>query len=314
MFKNKDYILAIVREGGFSRAAEKLYISQPSLSATVKRIEEKLTLPIFDRTTTPISLTEVGKEYVSRAIEMERMEEDFERYINDCVNLSVGEVKIGGSSLFSSFMLPSMISEFNKKYPNVSIKIFENNTKNLMQELAVGNLDLIIDNVIIKNDNITPVFYTSETILLSVPAKLKINESLNKFRLTAADVKAGAHLAKEREVELKKFIDLPFILLNTENDTGKRAYALFKKHSLSPYVHFRLDQQITAYNISCSGMGISFVSDTLIKNMEPSSSVYYYKLKDSETERSIYFYQKKNRYHSIACQKFMEFCLNTKTR
>ena len=112
MFKNKEYILAIVREGSFSRAAEKLYISQPSLSATVKRIEEKIALPIFDRTTTPISLTEAGREYVSHALEMERLEEDFERYISDCINLSVGEVKIGGSSLFSSFMLPKMISEF----------------------------------------------------------------------------------------------------------------------------------------------------------------------------------------------------------
>ena len=312
MFKNKEYILAIVREGGFSRAAEKLYISQPSLSATVRRIEEKIALPIFDRTTTPITLTEAGKEYVAHALEMERMERDFERYINDCVNLSVGEVKIGGSSLFSSFMLPSIISEFNKKYPRVSVKIFENNTKNLMQELAAGNLDIVIDNAIVKNENISSTLYTSEKILLSVPEKFKVSEELRRFALTESDVKAGKHLSEKSAVELKSFTNFPFILLNSENDTGKRASQLFKKHSLSPTVRFRLDQQMTAYNISASGLGIAFISDTLVKNIDSSSALYYYSLKDSETDRNVYLYQRTNRYHSVACQKFLEFCLNRK--
>ncbi|MBO5879246.1 MAG: LysR family transcriptional regulator [Clostridia bacterium] len=307
MFKNKEYVLAIVNEGGFSKAAEKLYISQPSLSATIKRIEEKLTAPIFDRTTTPITLTEIGKEYVNHALEIERMERDFERYISDCVNLSAGEVKIGGSSLFSSFMLPEMISKFNEKYPRVSIKIFENNTKNLISELAAGNLDIIIDNTTIKNENISSIVYTSETILLAVPKNFEVNSTVSKYALTAADVKAGKHLDEKYAVELREFIKLPFILLNTENDTGKRAAELFKKHKLTPTVHFRLDQQMTAYNISCSGLGISFISDTLVKNIDSSESILYYRLKDAEAMRNIYFYQKSNRYNSIACQKFVEF-------
>lgn len=310
MFKNKEYILAIVRESSFSRAAEKLYISQPSLSATVKRIEEKITLPIFDRTTTPITLTELGKEYVAHALEMERMERDFERYINDCVNLSVGEVRIGGSSLFSSFMLPSIISEFNKKYPRVNVKIFENNTKNLMHELAAGSLDVVIDNAIIKNENINSSLYTSETILLSVPEKFNISDELRRYALTERDIKEDKHLSEKSAVELKSFIDFPFILLNDENDTGKRASLLFKKHFLCPNVRFRLDQQMTAYNISSSGLGIAFISDTLVKNIDSSPTVRYYKLQDSETNRNVYLYQRTNRYHSVACQKFMEFCLN----
>ena len=313
MFKNKEYVLAIVREGSFSKAAEKLYISQPSLSATVKRIEEKTALPIFDRTTTPISLTETGREYVSHALEMERLEEDFERYISDCINLSVGEVKIGGSSLFSSFMLPKMISEFNKKYPRVSVKIFENNTKNLMQELSSGALDIVLDNAIIKNDIITSTLYTAETILLSVPKSFNVDDSLKQFALSENDVKADKHLSSEYAVELKNFIDFPFILLNAENDTGKRAAHLFKKYSLTPNVRFRLDQQMTAYNISASGMGIAFISDTLVKNMDSSYAVNYYRLKDGETDRNVYLYQRTNRYHSVACQKFMELCLNRKS-
>ncbi len=309
MFRNKEYVLTIVREGGFSKAAEKLYISQPALSATIKRIEEKLTVPIFDRTTSPISLTEVGKEYVKQAYEIERMEEDLARYINDRVNFSVGEIKIGASSLFSAFLLPSIISDFNKKYPHVSIKIFENNTKALMKELAIGNLDIIIDNAVVKNENICASFYTSEMLLLAVPASFALNDRLRALALSAGDVKAGRHLDEERSVALEEFIGFPFVLLHLENDTGKRAEMLFKKHGLSPEVIFRFDQQMTAYSISCSGLGISFISDTLVKNTAASSAMLYYRLSDSETARNIYFFQKKNRYQSLACQKFMEHTL-----
>lgn len=307
MFRNKEYILAVLREGGFSRAAEKLYISQPSLSATVKRIEEKLSAPIFDRATTPISLTEVGREYVRYALEIEQKEHDFERYINDCVNLLIGEIKIGGSSVFSSFLLPSMISEFNEKYPRITVKIFENNTKNLMRELAEGNLDIIIDNAVIKNDNITSMLYTSETILLAVPESSAANERLAHASLSPRDVKENKHLSPDIAVALDEFRNEPFILLHSENDTGIRADRLFKKHNITPNVIFRLDQQMTAYNISCSGMGISFISDTLVKNIDTSPALRYYRLSDSETTRNIYFYRKNNRYQSLACQKFIDY-------
>ncbi|MEE1042732.1 MAG: LysR family transcriptional regulator, partial [Clostridia bacterium] len=83
MFSNKEYILTIYNEGSFSKAANKLYISQPSLSASVKRIEEKVSVPLFDRSTTPISLTEAGQEYVKYALEIKEREQDFERYISD---------------------------------------------------------------------------------------------------------------------------------------------------------------------------------------------------------------------------------------
>lgn len=310
MFRNKEYVLAIIREGGFSKAAEKLYVSQPSLSATVRRIEERLTVPIFDRTSNPIALTDAGKEYVKHALEIERMERDLEQFVSDRVNFCTGEIKIGASSLFSSFMLPRMIADFNRKYPRVSIKIFENNSKNLMRELAAGELDLVIDNAVIKSDSL---FYTecaSETILLAVPESFELGDELEPMALCASDVMAGKHLLPNKGVRLESFISFPFVLLNSENDTGKRADLLFKKHLLSPKVLFRLDQQITAYNISSSGLGLSFVSDTLVKNMEPSSSMRYFRLEDAEISRSIYFYQKKNRYHSLACKKFIEHVTN----
>lgn len=307
MFTNKHYIITIYEEGSFSKAAQRLYISQPSLSASVKRIEDKISLPIFDRSTSPISLTEAGREYIRYALEIEEKEHSFERYISDCTNTVSGSVKIGGSSLFSSFLLPFMISNFNSIYPDVSFEIFEDSTKNLIEKLSLGNIDIIIDNAVIDNTAIKSTVYKTETLLLAVPRDFPINDKLAKYRLNAKDIKLEKHLSGEYNVDLKHFSDCPFILLNPENDTGKRANILFKKHNLNPKTIFFLDQQVTAHNISRTGAGVSFVSDTLITHIEFEEQLYYYKLYDEEISRKIYFYRKNNHYLSNACQKFIEF-------
>lgn len=309
MFANKHYIIAIYEEGSFSKAAQRLYVSQPSLSASVKRIEDKISLPLFDRSTSPISLTEAGREYIHYALEIKEKELSFERYISDSTNTVSGSVKIGGSSLYSSFLLPFMISNFKAVYPNVTLEIIEDSTKNLMEKLTLGTIDIIIDNALIDTAAIKSTTYKTETLLLAVPRDFPINDTLTNFRLSAKDVKSEKHLSNKYNVALEHFSDCPFILLNPENDTGKRANILFKKHNLNPKTIFSLDQQVTAHNISRTGAGVSFVSDTLIKHTGSEEQLYYYKLDDQEITRKIFFYRKSNRYQSTACQKFIE--LNT---
>jgi len=96
----------------------------------------------------------------------------------------------------------------------------------------------------------------------------------------------GKHLSEKYSVNLKQFAECPFIFLNPENDTGRRADILFKKYNLNPKIIFFLDQQVTAYNMSRTGAGISFVSDTLIKNTDSEKQLYYYRLNDEEITRN----------------------------
>lgn len=70
MFRNANYIYTVYRERNFSRAAEKLFISQSSLSLTIKKAEERIGAPIFNRSTSPITLTEFGEKYIEAVEEM----------------------------------------------------------------------------------------------------------------------------------------------------------------------------------------------------------------------------------------------------
>ena len=76
-------------------------------------------------------------------------------------------------------------------------------------------------------------------------------------------------------------------------------------HNITPDIRFELDQQLTSYNITCSGMGISFISDTLIKQVPFHPGVVYYKLDGSLCQRNLYFYWKNGRYFSRAMEEFL---------
>ena len=307
MFRNKNYVLTILKEGSFSKAAEILYVSQPSLSATIKRIEEKISAPIFDRSTSPVSLTEIGAEYVRRAAEIEAAEKNFEKFVEDNLNLTSGKIRIGGSSFFSAYVIPRMISEFNKIYPKITFELFEDNTKSLIEKIESGKIDLALDNSSEKFENISTVKYMEEILLLAVPNTFAINDSLKDFRLTAGEIREDKHLNESTSVSLSKFSKEPFILLNPENDTGKRAKLLFGKYRITPKIIFNVEQQLTAYNISSNQLGISFISDNLVKSIKTEKNLFYYRLGDKEIFRNVNFYIKNNHYISNACKKFLEF-------
>ncbi|MBQ8291568.1 MAG: LysR family transcriptional regulator [Clostridia bacterium] len=305
MFRQKEYVLTIYETGGFTKAAEKLFVSQPSLSATIKRLEEKTGAPLFDRSVSPVTLTEAGKEYVKAAMQITEIERDFEKYVSDHGKLLTGKIRIGGSSFFSSFILPEMISSFKKKYTGIEFEIFEDSTKNLITKLGENSLDIIMDNAILEEESVTARVVTSERLILAVPKKLAINEKFQAERLTAEQIKADKHL-QSKGITLAKLDNQPFILLRRENDTGKRAERLLKKYGVTPNVLFQLDQQVTAYNLACTGIGIAFVGDTLVKRIDPSPDVYYYTINDLFSKRNIYLYYKKNRYLPLACTRFIE--------
>ena len=146
MFQGMRYVYEVYKEMSFSKAARNLYISQPSLSAAVKKAEQEAGFPIFDRSTSPIRLTEPGREYI-RAVEMILdVENGFQNYINDLNGLRTGSISIGGTNLFVSFLLPPLLSRFTASYPAVEIQLAEASTEELTEKLFAGQLDLIIDN------------------------------------------------------------------------------------------------------------------------------------------------------------------------
>lgn len=120
-------------------------------------------------------------------------------------------------------------------------------------------------------------------------------------------IRDGSFLDESVEsVPLNFFKQDSFILLKPNNDTRKRAIDILQKQSITPHILFELDQQMTSYNITCSGMGISFISDTLIRQVPSHPNVVYYKLDSKLSCRNLFFYWKSGKYFSRAMKEFLK--------
>lgn len=307
MFQGMEYVLAVYEEQSFSKAAKKLFISQPSLSANIKRIEKRIGFSIFDRSTIPLTLTELGSAYVQSAQKMMQIEEDFVHYISDYSNLKRGKLIIGGSSLFVSLVLPHVMAAFAKQYPDLELDLVEETTQKLERMLRDGEIDLLLDNTLLDEAIFSRMDYVSEEIILAVPKIFEINQELTEYQLTSADFVDGNEYWNEvPAVPFEKFKSQEFVLLNEENDTGHRAIELCHEYGFEPKVIFNVEQQLTAYNISASGMAISFVGDTLVRHIPESNQIIYYRLKGKDMNRKIFLYWKKSRYLSKAMTAFIK--------
>ena len=234
------------------------------------------------------------------------MQNEFSEYIDDLGDLKTGKLVLGGSSLYSSWVLPPLMGQFAKKYPQVQLELIEETTVNLRKMLQNGEIDFLLDNCELEDEIFERQMYRKEYLVLAVPKHFKINDGLEEFQISVEAIRELSFLSElVPSVDLSLFAREPFILLKPENDTRIRAMELCKQCEFTPNVVFELDQQMTSYNITCSGMGISFISNTLISKVPESSDVVYYKLGDKLSCRNLYFYWKRNSYFSRVMQEFL---------
>lgn len=140
----------VANSGNITAAAEKLHISQPAVSKSIKSLESQLGGALFVRTKRGVILTEEGKElhtYIKLAIEHIR---NAENRFTDMINLNTGLIRIGISrTLVKEYLLP-YLEEFHKTYPNIKIEIFTNKASELIPQLRNGLIDLIVANLPVK--------------------------------------------------------------------------------------------------------------------------------------------------------------------
>lgn len=310
MFSGMHYVYEVYKTKSFSKAAKNLYISQPALSAMIKKIEGKVGAPLFDRCTNPVQLTEYGKRYIKIAEKIMDLEDEFAYYTDNLDELKTGHLSIGSASFFVSYILPGYISAFSSAYPNVKINLFESDSYKLEQKAASGELDLVIDNYQVDPKQYKTHTLTEEHLLLAVPASFHANRSATRYQLSWEDVKNNVHLNPTRPgISLKKFANEPLLTLRQPNDTRKRMEAIYQNAGVKFSPILKLDQLLTMYHMIEYGLGLSFVSDTLIKCLPYNPNVIYYKLEDPNTVRYVTLYYKNSKYLTRSMQEFIKIVL-----
>lgn len=305
MFQNMDYIYEVYKEKSFSRAAKNLYLSQSSLSLTVKSAEKRIGMEIFDRSQNPIRLTEFGEHYIRAVEEIRGIESRLENYIYDTNHLKMGSISIGAGNFFATYLVPPAVSAFREKYPNIQMKLIEGRTLDLAEELNKGNIDALLTNGSLDSSAFASRILFKEHMVLAVPRRFF------KVPPSAASLLTGEILMDDRLFEerpgacLDNFLEVPFISLRPGNDSRIRWERLFASAHKKPKVLLELDQSSTAFSMAVSGIGACMVGDTIAKYRGISDSIWLYKLEGPEAERNVVAYTKEKEYISRAMEEFI---------
>lgn len=307
MFRVLKYIDMIYRERSFSRAAQKLHLAQPSLSLTIKKFEQDIGIQIFDRSATPIRLTDAGEVYIRGIQQILSIENDLEAYIDDYNELRTGKLIVGAAHLFASYLLPGMIAQFQKQYPHVEVRLVEGNLNSLYQMLLEGEIDLLIE----SNDFDEALFccmnLREEHILLAVPRSDPANEVLADYRLNAEDICRDKHLEENcPAIALSVFKNHRFLSLEKGHDMRERGRQMCRDAGFEPQIGMELNQLMTIYNLVDQQLGVAFVSDTIVKLSPPGRNVLFYCLQGERAARHINLAYKRSRYVSRAMGAFIQ--------
>ena len=309
LFRKKDIITAIYREGGFSKAAKKLHIAQPSLSVMVSGVEQEIGSQLFDRSVSPVRLTQVGEKYIECCENISLIEEDFINYLNDIHGLEIGEISIGGSALYISSVVPHILNEFSGRHPSIKIQLYDLDTPALIRMLLSGDIDIAIDNLPADVEKLDKHYLGTEILLIAVPKEYSINEQLKEFAYSADDIIKGMHIAHTRPylISFRAFRNQPFILLQESFDTRKRCEAVFEDYGAEISAVYELNQLQSAFGMAASGLGITVISDTLVRQTEDrADNMLYYSVGSPEFTRDVFYYTRKNRMLAKDLQEILD--------
>lgn len=298
-----QYIYEVYAQGSFSKAAQALYITQPALSIAVKKIENDIGMPLFNRRESPITLTAAGEIYIAKIEKIKSIEKELFAEINDINNLATGSITVAGTNYINSHVLPPVISSFMRKFPEVNISLIESSSSKLQGLIDDGKIDISFMCGDINKIKFRTSFVFKDTILLAIPSK-DVPENLLPSALPIEEIQQGL-FHKGRYVNLSNFANLPFIILREQNNLHRRCLRIFNNAGIKPTIIQELDQLVTAYHFCSQGIGATFVS-SILASKESLPNVTYFEIDSNETERLFYAVTKKNTYLPIAVKEFIK--------
>ena len=170
------YVLAVAEHQNFTKAAKKCFVTQPTLSMQIQKLEDQLNILIFDRSKKPIELTEVGIKIVYQAKNIVNEANRIQDIVDQQKGFIGGEFKLGIIPTIMPTLLPMFLKTFIKKYPKVKLKIEELNTEEIIMKINDGHLDAAIVSTPLKIEDIKERVLFYEPFVGYIPKHHRLSE------------------------------------------------------------------------------------------------------------------------------------------
>lgn len=276
--------MEVAEHGSFTKAAEHSYLSQPSLSKAVKKLEEEFHVSLFDRSTRHLHLTDAGKIVYRQGQQAFNMLNELPNLLKELTDAKIGEIKIGIPPLIGTLFFPYIARIFNGQFPNVKLVLVELGAKLIEQLVEEENIDVGL--IVLPADesvfNVHP-FIEDEFVLF-------IHEE--------------HRLAQYTSVALTDLKDEQFIVFTKDFALHEFVIQTCKEAGFTPSISYESSQWDLIVELVASKLGVTILPKTIfIKQNNPVIKTI--PLEDPALLWKIGIVTKKDAYHSFAIRKFL---------
>jgi len=284
--RHLQYVTEIVRQGSFTKAAEALHITQPTISKMVRNLEDELGAEVFARDGKQAKLTAAGEAIVRYAEPILQLFGQLKTEIDDLTYLHSGSIRIGLPPMAGSHFFPKVIKNFQESYPGIALKLVEDGAARIEESIADGTLDVGV-------------------VLWPLDSDALDSFPLAKERLKVI-VHPGHRLAGRTNVELAELAEESFILFVSGFALHDRIIAECRSVGFEPRIVHESSQWDFIGEMVAEGLGIAMLPDTICRTLGPEK-VSAVPLINPVIPWELVMAWKREGYQSMAAREWIRF-------
>lgn len=266
-----QYAIALSQVRNFSQVAEQLKITQPALSKQILNLEQELGVRLFDRSTTPLSLTPAGESFIMGAKELLFKEDQLIRSMEQFQTGKKGRLVIGISPFRCQYLITGMLRSLQQRFPDLQIILREAGSAQLHKGAAEGQYDFAIVNLPVDTALLDVHLLEPEQIVLAVPKRLQ-----DRVFCEPTSSEEGFPVA-----DLSRCAELPFIVLGENQEMRQLFDKLCMLSGVQPDICAEVVGISTAWTLARAGIGATILPHHFAQNTGEDDSLGYYSLTHS---------------------------------
>ena len=294
-FRELEIFCKVVELESFSKAAEAVFLVQASVSERIASLEKKVGTRLLDRMGRKVIPTAAGELLHKHATLLLEMKETAQLEMEKFLGLEQGEISMGGSTIPGEYILPALISSFNKKYPYLSVKLKISDSSDIEKRVLAGQLELGVIGSRSTHPNILSQELWEDELVLALPV--------------------DHPFARRNSVSLKELRETPFILREEGSGTLKILEAYLRDSGEDGTSAFQVSARFgssTAVKEGIkSGLGLSILSARAIDTELKAGLLKTLKIKGLSISRNFFLLRNKLRIASPSCQAMLNYLLAT---
>ena len=289
-FKQLQSFITVVKYGSFTKAAEVLYSSQPTISSHIRNLEEELATRLLVRTTKSLTVTPRGMEFYEWAVHtIETKDLLLRRWSDD----RKGIIRLGTSTIPSAYILPEILPAFGEKHPNVYFIMNQSDSQGVIDGLLQGNFDIGFTGMPTDNELLECIPFYEDRMVIITP----VNEHFLAFQSSEtpdlSDIMHEPVILREKGSGSKKSADHFIQSLGlTENDLNVIA---------------RINDQESIKNLVAGGLGISIISEKAAQDLQREKRILVFQLPENTARRQLYVLYHRDYIYRDYMKAFIEY-------